>query len=272
MRVRRYAGAGAPATTRAPGRRRRRGRGPSCRRRRSRGGRARARAAATATRSSGRRRPRRAEVGARGAPSWRRGGPGRTRAPAPSARRASGAASSTTGARSSRTPSSSAAGRCPAPAREPQRRDAALEVGERGLVGLRGPRARPSEVGADVPGAGPDRTRRAWRGRRQCSGVPSGVTSMPSRVRRASLLPDQVVGVVLAEPPRLAQHGGGGLLPVGAGVPSSSGSARASVPCSGSRSLGSSRPPSTASWAGPVAPCDVMLRTLGRRGPTGHPG
>ena len=47
------------------------------------------------------------------------------------------------------------------------------------------------------------------------SGVPSGGSSMPSSVRRVSLAQTVGVGVVVAEPAGLPEHGRGGLLPVG---------------------------------------------------------
>ena len=48
--------------------------------------------------------------------------------------------------------------------------------------------------------------------------MPSGGTASPSSVVRVSASQTALVGVVVAQPPRLAQHRRGGTLPVGAAV------------------------------------------------------
>ena len=158
------------------------------------------------------RRPRRSA----GRPARGRGGPGRAGWPSP---------------------------RQPVPGRlEPQRGDAALEVGEQRLVGRLG--VGHDQVGADVP-------RPARVGRplvvspSRSSGVPSGVMPMPSSVRPGQPVPDQLVGVLVGEPARLAQHGGGRGLPLCFPARSrrSSGAARSREPWSGSSASGSSSRP-----------------------------
>ena len=99
---------------------------------------------------------------------------------------------------------------------EPQRGDAALEVGEQRLVvGLRvGDR----QVGADVP---VPRAGRPARGDQPVEQVRRAQRGDADAVERGAgqLLPDQLVGVVLAQPARLAQHRRGRRLPLRAVVP-----------------------------------------------------
>ena len=87
------------------------------------------------------------------------------------------------------------------------------------------------------------------------SGVPSGLTAIPSSVVRASF--DQAASSASSSDSRPALRStAAAAFSQSARAWSSSGAASASVPCSGSSSVGSSSPPSTS----------VMVLTIGGRG------
>ena len=140
------------------------------------------------------------------------------------------------------------------PGVQPQRGGAAVEVGQRLRVQLL--RVVAAQLDADVAtarrgGAGDGAATSSAR-----SGVPSGADGDAVEGRAGELRPHGVVGVVVAEPAGLAEHGGRGLLPVGAGRGGVRAARARGCPGRAPAPAGSARPPSTRS-------CGVMVRTLG---------
>ena len=98
---------------------------------------------------------------------------------------------------------------------EPQRRDSALQVGEQRLVVRLG--VRDSEVRPDVPRPRSDRAAHRDERLDELRRTERGDAD-PVEGRTGELVPGLRVGVVVGEPARLAEHGGGRCLPLGAVV------------------------------------------------------